>query len=365
MNTKNILLLNWRDTNNPYAGGAEVFAEEIAKRLVLDGNNVTWFSSMQKNLSSEEIKNNIRIIRKGSWKTVYIWAFFYYMFKLRKNTDIIIDCQNGIPFFSPLYSKKKVICVVHHVHREVFKHYSPSKFIKYFGILLESLIPIVYKKSTIITVSPSSKEDLQKILKVKNEIKIIYNGIDHSTFSPGKKSETAMILYLGRLKKYKRVNDLIIAFSIVLKKLPNSKCVIAGTGEELQSLKELAHKTGIEKNIVFENFVSETRKRELLQKAWTLIYPSTCEGWGISVIEANASGTPTIASNVKGLKDAVRNNETGLLFPVFDINQLANKIEILITNQELRYNLGKNSIEWAKKFSWEKSYNEFKQILEQ
>lgn len=363
MNQKNILLLNWRDTLNPYAGGAEIFAKELAKRLIKDGFRVIWFCSKEKNQPTKDTVEGIDIIRKGSWMTVYLWAFFYYIFKLRKNTDIIIDCQNGIPFFSPLYSRKKVICVVHHVHREVFRRYSPNKFIKYFGIFLESLIPIIYKKSKMVAVSPSSKEALEKILRVKNNIYIIYNGTEHQRFFPGEKNETPIILYLGRLKKYKKINDLIEAFSYIKKDMPEAKCIIAGRGEEKEGLKNIVQKLDLKESVIFKDFVSEEEKIKLLQEAWVLVYPSTCEGWGISVIEANACGTTVIASDVAGLRDSVRNNTTGLLYSLSDKQELARKIKDILIDKELRKKLEQNAIEWSKKFDWNKSYEKFKELL--
>ncbi len=360
---KTVLLLNWRDKKNGFAGGAEIFAYEIATRLTQDGFRVIWFASKENNLLSEDSYDQITIIRRGSWKTVYVWAFFYYIFKLRRKIDVIVDCQNGIPFFTPLYTKKKIICVVHHVHKEVFRHFAPSLFIKHVGILLESLMPFVYKNATLVTVSPSTKQAMQSI-GFRQNISIIYNGIDHQMFSPCPKTTTPSFLYIGRLKKYKKVDDLLHAFAHILKQHPTSILTIAGTGEESDTLKILAQTLGIQDKVMFTGFVTEEMKRTLLGQSWALIYPSAHEGWGISVIEANASGTISIASRVAGLRDAVQNEVTGLLYTVGDIADLSQKMFSIIMNTAKRLQMEKEALAWSRKFSWDKSYKIFKKSIE-
>lgn len=360
---KTILLLNWRDKKNPFAGGAEVFAYEIAIRLIRDGYKVIWFTSKEKGLEEQEPYDGITIIRKGSWKTVYVWAFFYYTFMLRRSVDMIIDCQNGIPFFTPLYAKKKIICIVHHVHREVFKHFAPSLFIKYVGIFLESLMPFVYKHTTLITVSPSTKEAMCSI-GFKQDISIVYNGINHNLFSSQSKTTEPSFLYLGRLKKYKRVNDLLLAFAHISKEQSTSKLTITGNGEELHSLQTLAQTLGIQDKVKFTGFVTEETKKTLLGQSWALLYPSTHEGWGISVIEANASSTITIASNVAGLRDAVKDKTTGLLYKMGDITDLSQKMMSIILDKEKRLAMEKEALKWSNTFSWDESYKVFKKTIQ-
>lgn len=360
---KTILLLNWRDKKNPLSGGAEVFAFEIAKRLTRDGYHVIWFANQEKGLKKQEIYDGIEIVRQGSWKTVYAWAFFYYIFKFRKKVDFIIDCQNGIPFFTPLYSFKPKVCVIHHVHREVFKHFSPSLFIKYVGIFLESLMPFIYKKTKVVTVSPSTKLSLESLGFKKEQIEIVYNGINLETFLQIPKTKQPSLLYLGRLKKYKKIDDLLYAFKEIKAKIPDTILTIAGIGEELVHLKKIAEELNLEHSIAFKGFITEEEKRTLLAKSWLLVYPSTHEGWGISVIEANASATIAVASNVAGLRDAVRDSETGLLFNVGDRSDLAKKISYIINEPEKRIKMEHEALLWANQFSWDKSYEAFRDII--
>lgn len=361
--SRKILLLNWRDKKNPFAGGAEVFAYEIAKRFVRDGFEVTWFTSTHFNLPKTEVYDGIEVFRKGSWISVYFFAFFYACFKFRKSTDIIIDCQNGIPFFTPLYSRKKIITVIHHVHQEIFKYHAPSIWIKYLGIFLEKLTPLVYKNKTVVTVSDSTKESMQK-LGFKKNIHIIPNGINEcDCIAPSEKTASPSLLYLGRLKAYKNIDHIIQAVKLLKRDFPDIKLLIAGTGEEKNTLETLVNKYSLEENIRFLGFVDEKQKHALLASSWMLIYPSDHEGWGISVIEANRHQTPAVGSNVHGLKDAIKHNATGLLFERGNIDQLASSIKELFLNTKKRELLSQNALKWSEEFSWEKSYNLFKTLI--
>lgn len=357
-----ILILNWRDINNKRAGGAEVFIYEMARRFSRDGHKVTWFTSCDSILPKNENLEGIEIIRRGSWLSVFIWGFFYYVFFLRKRIDTIIDCQNGIPFFSALYSSKKVICIIHHVHREVFKYYSPNIFIKYIGIFLEALIPFVYTKSDFVAVSPSTILSMRNLLGITNNVHLIYNGIDQRAFKPGAKTPYPSLLYLGRLKKYKRIDDLIYAFSVVSKKINNARCIIVGTGEDENRLVSLTKTMGLEDHIEFRGFVSDEEKRLALRESWVLVYPSLHEGWGISVIEANASGTIAIGANVAGLCDSIR-TDTGLLYDSSSKEELVNCLIGILTNDVKRKELEQKALLWSKNFEWEKSYNRLKLLI--
>ena len=118
---KQILIFNWRDLKHRYSGGAEVYLHEIAKQWVKMGSKVTLFCGNDGKCKRYEIIDGIEIIRRGGFYFVYIWAFLYYMLRFRGNYNVILDCENGIPFFTPLYAKEKIFCLVFHVHQEIFR----------------------------------------------------------------------------------------------------------------------------------------------------------------------------------------------------------------------------------------------------
>jgi len=350
-----ILIFNWRDTKHVWSGGAEVYIHEIAKRLVLRGHKVTIFCGRDSKTPRNEKVDGVQIIRRGGFYSVYVWAFFYYVFRLNKYFDIIIDSENGIPFFTPLYSSKKIFLLIHHVHQDLFriKLLPPLSWIGKF--LEKDLMPCVYKNTEIITVSPSSKADILEHRLTTKEPHVIYNGVDMNVYRPGKKSANPMVLYLGRLTPQKSLSVFIKSAQKIIKRIPKVEFVIAGDGDDKKKLMKLAKTLGLEKNITFTGKVTQEEKVTLYQKAWVFVNPSLLEGWGITTIEANACGTPVVASNVAGLRDAVKNPHSGFLVPYGNVNEFAVNVVKILKNKKIRAQMGKGSIEWAKNFDWEMS----------
>lgn len=354
-----ILIFNWRDTKHKWAGGAEVYIQELAKRWVKEGNSVTLFCGSDKKSPQYENQDGVEIIRRGGFCTVYVWAFFYYILKFRGKYDVIVDCENGIPFFTPIYAKEKVLLLVHHVHQEVFRKSLPLPLAQFAQFLEARVMPLVYRNVQFVTVSPSSRDEIMKHNLTKKEPKIIYNGLDFSVFKPGKKSVQPMVMYLGRLQYYKSLNVFIKAARDILETNPRVKFVIAGEGEKRESLEKYAKKLGIHDKITFLGRVSDEKKVELLQKAWVMVNPSIMEGWAITTLEANACGTPAVASDVPGLRDSVIHNQTGYLVRYGDHTAFAEHILKLIKNATLRTRMSKESVKWSRTFGWDTSADEF------
>lgn len=358
-----ILIFNWKDIKHPYAGGAEVHMHELAKVWIDNGNEVSWFCPKFKNAKKYEVIDKIKFYRSGGRYSVYLIAPFYYLLKFAGKYDTIIDVENGIPFFTPFFSRKKKFLVILHVHKDVFFKELPL-FSAYFAYFLEmKFMPLVYRKIQFITISENSANDIKKYCLTNKKIEIVYPALLLENYSKGKKTIYPSVSYVGRLKGYKSVNDLINAFSIVIKKIPNAKLFIAGRGESENELKNIVVKLKLSNNVNFLGFISEEDKVKIMQKSWVTVNPSFIEGWGITCIESNACGTPVIASDVGGLRDSVKNGKTGFLFEYGNIEQLASKISFILKNKKLREMMNLESIKWASNFSWKKSANKFFDII--
>jgi glycosyltransferase involved in cell wall biosynthesis len=357
----NILAINWRCIKNPEMGGAEVHFHEIFKRIANKGHQVTLFAHHFDNAPNEEIIDGIKIIRLGN-KFLFDRQFRnYYLKNLKKNSyDLIVDDISKIPLNTPKYINKPIVGILHHIHgnslyKEVF---SP---LAYYIINKEKSIPKNYKNSPIFTVSESSQNELVKLGMDKTKTDILYNAIDQTLFSQIEinKSKTPLVTYVGRIKNYKNINKIIDAIAIVAQKIPNIKFIIGGKGDNLESLKLQVTKLNLNKNVEFTGFLTEQEKADLLSKSWLFVTMAEKEGWGITVIEANSVKTPAIGSNVPGLKDSIRNGETGYLVELGNTTELAKKIINLLENKEELTRISKNSYEWSKKFSWDNSADYF------
>lgn len=359
-----ILIFNWRDIKHIWAGGAENYLHELSRLWVKQGYQVTVFCGNDGKNPRYEVVDGVQIVRRGGFFTVYFWAVLYYIFRFRGFYDLVIDSENGIPFFTPLYVGRSKLLLIHHIHQEVFRNHLPWHLATFASFLEGKLMPYVYKNQKVVTVSESSKQEILKLGKnIFGIIEIVNPGIHNHKFLNLKKTKEPSFLYLGRLQPYKNIEVAIKAFADVLINHKEAVLTIAGFGESMNSLKKLTLDLAIEKSVIFTGRVSEDKKYELLAESWVMVQPSMIEGWGITVIEANASGTPVIASNVNGLRDSVVDGRTGLLIKPKDVKMFSKAMVDLIENREFRDYLSEQAQKWALNFSWEKSASKFLSII--
>ncbi len=363
----NILILNWRDLKHSWAGGGEVYIFEQASRWVKLGHTVTVFcgQDVYNKLPEYEKIQGIHVYRRGGRYSLYFYAIWYYFTKFRNTTDIIIDVENGIPFFTPLFTRLPKVCYVYHIHGSQFFYELPP-IISHVGYFFERYIfPRVYRHTPIIAISETTKRQLINIGHPKKNIHVVYSGINGSggtvkrSFS---KFANPTLLYLGRIKKYKRVDLLVTLFTHIIKQIPKARLIIAGWGTEASHLTDIIMKSPLRRKITLMGPVSEKEKRTLLSKAWVFVNPSIGEGWSIAVIEANLYGTPAAAFDVPGLTESIQHRKTGVLAK--NEPDLIRYICEILTKKVYRNTLNVNAIEWARRFSWDRSAKESLKILD-
>lgn len=361
-----ILIFNWRDTKHVWGGGAETYIHNLAKELVAKGHQVTVFCGNDGLHSVNDVLDGVSIVRRGGFYTVYIWAFVYYLLKLRGKYDVVIDSENGVPFLTPLYVRVTKFLLIHHIHQEVFRQHLPFPF-SHIAMFIESkLMPFVYSDVKVITVSESSKKAIYEIgLSQKSDVTVINPGIEEGLYKPSKKTKYPSIVYVGRLKSYKNVDVALKAFLLVIKKLPKAQFNIAGEGESLSTLKRMATRLGLNDNVTFLGKVTDGVKAKLFAESWVAVQPSMIEGWGITVIEANASGTPVVASNVNGLRDSTQDGKTGILVTPGDVKALADALLFMLQNPKKLRKFSKEAHLWSENFRWKKSAMTLNFIVQQ
>lgn len=351
-----ILWFNWRDWTHPWAGGAEVHVREVASRLVDWGHEVTLFCGRYLGCEGRQRVDGVEVIREGNPFTVYLCAAKEYLRSFRKGDyDAVVDDINGVPFFTPLYVREPKVAIVHHLVREIFFQQLPTHK-AVMGYLAERTIPLLYHDTPFIAVSESTRDELLRFGIPKRNIALVHYGLDHGSLGQCEKSPFPSVLYFNRIKRYKNVDDLIRAFGIVKRRISDARLLIVGCrGWPYEDeLRALARSLTI-RDIEFLGFVSEERKRRMLGSSWVHVLPSTREGWGISVMEAAACGTPTVAYDVPGLCCSVKNGETGILVPYRDVEALAEAMLRILNDEGLRESLSMNAVRWAKGFDWERT----------
>ena len=348
-----ILILNRRDIANPAGGGAEIYTHEIAGGLVgRYGCEVVVFSCGFQNSAAEEVLDGVKYVRKGNEATVHLWGLIHAV-QNRKKFDYIIDEFNGIGFFT--FFLQNSILLIHQLYKEFwFRELGTAGAFPY---VIESLLLRLYKGKPAITVSNSTKEDLR--LLGFEDISIVMNAIKQiPTEIPPEKDSVPLLAYLGRLKSTKRPEDAIRIWQEVNKKIPGARLIMLGRGPEEENLKKTAK--GL-KGITFYGWVKEEEKFALLRQAHLLLVPGVREGFGINVIEAAAAGTPAIGYDVPGLRDSIRNGDTGYL--VNSAEEGASKIVELLNDRILYKKMALACLQYAKEFNWNTRVEEFWRIL--
>lgn len=364
-----ILLIEFRDLSHPEAGGAEVVLHQVFRRIVAAGHQVDYLCNHHPGAAREEVRDGIRIIRRGRQPYFNFLVPLVYRRELRKNNyDVIVEGIDKVPFNMPWFEPRvPVVCIVPHLFgTTVFRE--ASKPVAAYVYLLERSISRAYRHCLFSVLSDSTKADLTGRGIPAANVRVIRSGLTQEDYSaPAVKppSDHPVILYVGRLKRYKGIELGFDAIARLREKFPRIEYAIVGGGDFLPELQRQVTARGLEKNVSFRGFVKHAEKVALMQSASVLIYTSPKEGWGLSVVEANACGTPVVASDAPGLRESVRDGETGFLVPHGDAAALAQRLDQLLSDAALYEKFRQNALAWARSFTWERATAETLALLEE
>ncbi len=320
---------------------------------------MTIFASKFPEAKDYEKNCGIEIVRRGGRYSVYLAAQQFYKNLSDRSFDIIIDQINTRPFFVPSFRKghERVVALIFQLAREYWWSETPfpMNLIGYF--ILERHWLRKYRTVPTVTISQSTCDDLHSMGFSK--VHVVQPGVGFTPLSHiPKKSDHPILVYDGRLKKAKRPDHALKAFLKLRRTVRDAELWIIGDGYMRNSFTNLDN-LGVR---VFPD-VDKRKRMDLLEKSWILINPSVREGFGLNVLNANALGTPVVGYDVPGLRDSVRNRDTGLLVPSGDIRSLTEALRELVLNRDLRERMSKNALEFSRTFSWDRTSERFLEIL--
>ncbi len=340
--------------------------QAVAERLVARGHDVLLLSSCFPGCAPETVLSGVRVRRHGNW-----WnANFALLAAARRELaqgdwDVVLEDVNKIPFFTPLVSRVPVVVLVPHLFGStIFRETNPV--LGAYIWLLERPLPWVYRRCLMMPVSDSTRADLVRRGIAPERAIVVHNGLDFERYqlaSPPPRSARPTLVHLGRLMRYKSADVAIRAFSLLRRQLPEARLVLAGDGPDERRLEALSGRLGLGTAVEFRGFVPHAEKVRLLWEAHLLLNPSPKEGWGLTVLEANACGVPVVASRRPGLVDSVRDGETGLLVPYGDAPAFAAAALELLRDPARRERLGEQGRAWARRFTWDEAAIQTKRVL--
>ena len=363
----NILVVNWQDLENPQAGGAEIHLFEIFKRLAGAGHRVRLVCSGWKGAPRNARIDGIEVHRVGRRNSFALLGRGAVRRAIRKERpEVVVEDINKLPLFLPTLTELPFCALVPHLFGETAFQEAPWPVAAAVW-MAERPLAGAYRRAAFHAISESTRDDLVARGVAADRIRVIHPGVDSARFSPSAatpRSAEPRFLYVGRLKRYKGIGRAIEALAVARRTRPDLRLDIAGTGDYRVELGRLAAKLDQETAVTFHGFVSEAEKVSLLRGAWANLFPSPKEGWGITVVEAAACGTPSIASDSPGLRDSVRHMETGYLVPHGDVHALAARMLELAGDPALVARLGGGARRFAERLTWERSAVETERHLQ-
>lgn len=361
-----VLVVNYRDRLHPLAGGAEVHLHRIFGRLVALGHPVCLLTTSFPGAPARETLDGIEVIRSGG-DLAFQWTVWRKLAQLEKEfrPDVIVEDLNKLPVFINYLSKTPKLIQIHHLWG--FSIFREASFWVALGVwLAEKAIPLCYRDCTFVAVSPSTVHELEILGIPQARTRLVYNGTEEDYLQLElKRDKKPYFLWLGRIRKYKGIWVALEAFRIFAAAHPDGELWIAGGGPEEARLRKKIQALGLQQRVRVLGRVSPEAKRDLMRDATTLLQTSFKEGWGLTVIEAAACGTTTIASRVPGLQDSVRHQETGLLFTPGDAAECARHMATLWGNPPLRASLETAAHSFARTFSWDRAARETLEVLQE
>lgn len=349
-----LVAVNWQDIDNPLGGGAETHLHEILDRLAAWGHEVVLLCGGWSGCPPRAERNGVEIHRVGTRQTFAFHARRYWDRELKaRGFDLLYEDINKIPLFTTRWGAPRVVAVVPHLFGgAAFQELNPVLATAVW--LSERPIPWMYRGVPFQAISESTADDLVARGLRRDQVVVIPPGVsfDHYTPDPTVRAPHPTFAYLGRLKKYKGVDLVIRAFARV--RAPNAVLEIAGAGDHRPALESLVASLDLGARVRFLGFVSEAEKLALLRRSWAVALASPKEGWGLTNVEAEACGTPVVASDSPGIRESVRHGETGFLTPHGDITAMAEALDRLAASPALVASMGAKARIFAETFTWDR-----------
>src|SRR3954449_11843691 len=353
-----ILVLTDRDWTHPQGGGTGTNLYGQVSRWLAWGHRVSVIGAGYEGAERVERIGDLTMYRVGGRSTIFPRAIWKQWRGLVPDADVVLEVINGITFLTPLWLRKPRVALVHHVHTD---HYAREmgRAGKVAGFFLESLpLRLLYPGSRFVVISHATQRDLERFAIPAETVAVNHIGVERDAFSPGERAPEPTLLFLGRLKRYKRVEMLLDT----VEALPHVTLEVAGDGDHRPDLEADIERRGIAERVRFHGHVDEAAKLALLQRSWVNLTASSAEGWCLTVMEAAVCKTPSVAMRVGGLPESIEEGVTGFLADTGE--QLTAHVRRLVEDDELRERMGEAAHDRAQDFTWDRTARRTLDVLE-
>jgi glycosyltransferase involved in cell wall biosynthesis len=349
---RRIHFVAWRDLDDPEAGGSELHAHKVASLWAAAGLDVTFRTSAVHGAAETLTRDGYRVLRRAGRYGVFPGAAWEGVRMGHRPGDALVEVWNGMPFLSPLWYRGPRIVFLHHVHAEMWGMVLPPTLARLGDTMERRIAPRFYRRSRIVTLSESSRREIVEMLHLRPErVTVAPPGVDERYAPGGQRSETPLVVAVGRLVPVKRFDALLRALAPLKADHPDLEAVIIGEGYERSALEALRAELDVTDWVRLPGRVDDDELVDWYRRAWVVASSSQREGWGMTLTEAAACGTPAVATNIAGHADAVVDGESGLL--VDKVEELSGALGRVLGDEVLRSRLSKGALERARWFTWD------------
>jgi glycosyltransferase involved in cell wall biosynthesis len=346
-----IHMIAWRDLDDVEAGGSEVHAATVARLWAEAGIDVVMRTSYAQGSPPRAMRDGYEVVRHAGRYLVFPRAAISEVTHRYGKRDALVEIWNGMPFFSPIWATGPRVVFLHHVHADMWNMVLPPNLAKVGNYMEHTVAPWLYRRSRMVTLSSSSKEEMLELGFKDELVEVVPPGIDPRYKPGGQLAATPTIVAVGRLAPVKRFDRLIRAVVAARGSAPDLKLTIVGIGPDRGELEQLVATLDAGSYVTFAGRVSDDELIGLYQSAWAVASASAREGWGMTLTEAAACGTPAVATRIAGHADAVADGKSGLL--VDDEADLSRQLARIASDRNLRQRLHEGALEHAAQFTWE------------
>ncbi len=307
-------------------------------------------------------RDGYRVVRQAGRYSVFPGAAWEGLRMGHRPGDALVEVWNGMPFLSPLWYRGPRIVFLHHVHAEMWGMVLPPSLARLGDAIERRVAPPLYRRSRIVTLSESSRREIIDMLGFRPEqISVAPPGIDARFRAGGRRSSTPLVVAVGRLVPVKRFDVLIRVLAKLKVDHPSLEAVIIGEGYERPQLELLREEFGATDWLSMPGRASDDDLVSWYRRAWVVASSSQREGWGMTLTEAAACGTPAVATAIAGHADAVVDGESGIL--VDDAGDLQTALNRLLSDDVLRNRLSKGALSRSRWFTWEATARRALEVL--
>jgi glycosyltransferase involved in cell wall biosynthesis len=362
-----VVVLNWRDPWHPEGGGSELYVHQVAQEMRAAGRTVTWVTARYPGAAGDEVVDGIRFVRRGGHLTVYLWvAWMLLSGSLARRIggmDAVLEVQNGMPFLSSWWARARVVVLVHHVHREQWNVVGPV--LARIGWFAESRLAVRANRGRrYVAVSDVTRRELVELGVRAADVSLAFNGMPPvPDYDDRPLAADPTLVVLSRLVPHKQIEHVIDALPALAAEFPGVRLRVLGDGWWGEELRARATALDLGDRVDFLGFVSDRTKFEELSASWVHVLPSVKEGWGLSIVEAGHTGTPSVAyASAGGVAEAILDGVTGLL--ASDQDDLRVQVAALLRDPFLRAELGYKAQVRSGEFTWDAAARTISEALD-